>query len=1275
MMKCLARSAILSLAALVVVSSIRADSIDGEESSPRSLENGPLLDPLEDAVRLEQHANHLLWNSRYEQAEPLLLMALMIRKAVLGEQHPDYANVLAKLGVVYLNRDLYEQAEVHYRQARSILKPVLMKHNPNSVVNIGDFSRLHRALSKNVFGSYISANDDFVFATNIFPDPDYSFTFPDAADLETDVDLMMKQGDWQGAGLKLKLLLNLHRSNFGEMHPNALYILDNFVRLYENMKEYELAAKYLLQALAIRKMMLGEQHPHYVRNVDKLAWLYEEMVNSGIRNTEVLERNLLQALAIRRATVGERHPSYVRSLYALAVTYEKQENYLEAEPLHQQVLAMRKVTLGEEHPDYVASLNHLADLYFRMEYYEQAESLYQRVLAIRKTTFGEEHPHYVSDLEKLAFLYTEMEAYAASETLYQQARAIRKATQGEEHPDHVTTMDYLANLYIDMANYEQAEALYKQVLEIRKRVQGEDHPDYVVSLNRLADLYVSMENYEQAEALYKQALDAVYRHVLGIEWVQGAEALYKQALDAVYKHGLEIEWVQGEGHPNHVVSLNHLANLYVSMENYEQAEALYKQVLEIEWVQGEGHPNYVVSLNHLANLYVSMENYEQAEALYKQALEIRKRVQREEDPQYVATLEFLAALYQRMGEYFAAGRYIQEALALRQAMQGEQHSAYVRSLRNLTELYVDMGAHKLAKPLYRQVLGIYRTMLDRMAVVQSEREQLATGERLRSALDGYLSIAIDTGDSSYAAFEEILLWKGATLVRQRQYRQAASDPAVSELFKKLQGVTRQLASLARAYPEQSEEVAGWRERLNALNADRERLEVTLSGASAAFRQAQETVTVAEVAEALPDGAMLVDYLEFTKYADNQSTRSLLASVLRQDGTVTVFDLGPQEPVAEAIEMWRQTYGRSEHGMEAGQQLRKTLWDPLLSALGETKTLLVSLDGALGRLPLGALPGAQPDTYLLEEYELSFLPVPQLLPALVATHQQEAARGLLLVGDLDYDARQTERDSSVAPAPRSWRRNHNRAVAEVRGGVYFESLENTAGEILRIEDLFKSVFHPSEEAVELLRHADATEQRFRTLAPQFYHLHLATHGFFAPPQHKVDQGPGQRSGVYDGRGAAVVHGTDPGLLSGLVLSGANQPPQPEQDDGILTATEISFLPLAGAHLVTLSACETGLGATAGGEGLLGVQRAFQVAGARSTVASLWNVPDLATRLLMERFYRHLWEEEMSAADALRAAQLWLLKNPEVLRGLIASNSPSTRSSPQYWAAFQLSGDWR
>ena len=141
------------------------------------------------------------------------------------------------------------------------------------------------------------------------------------------------------------------------------------------------------------------------------------------------------------------------------------------------------------------------------------------------------------------------------------------------------------------------------------------------------------------------------------------------------------------------------------------------------------------------------------------------------------------------------------------------------------------------------------------------------------------------------------------------------------------------------------------------------------------------------------------------------------------------------------------------------------------------------------------------------------------------------------------------------------------------------------------------------------------------------------------------------------------GSLPGLDSGLVFAGANRNSEmPHPSNGILTATEAAVLPLDGVELVTLSACDTGLGYIASGEGLLGMQRAFQVAGARSTVASLWKVHNKASIEFMEHFYENLWLGGLTRLEAFRKTQLWLKNKPEY-------------SHPFYWAAFQLSGAWR
>ena len=136
----------------------------------------------------------------------------------------------------------------------------------------------------------------------------------------------------------------------------------------------------------------------------------------------------------------------------------------------------------------------------------------------------------------------------------------------------------------------------------------------------------------------------------------------------------------------------------------------------------------------------------------------------------------------------------------------------------------------------------------------------------------------------------------------------------------------------------------------------------------------------------------------------------------------------------------------------------------------------------------------------------------------------------------------------------------------------------------------------------------------------------------------------------------------GLLSGLVLAGANLPPEPNRDDGIITALEVAALDLQRVDLAVLSACETGLGQSAGGEGMLGLQRAFQSAGAQTTVSSLWSVDDAATQTMMTEFYKRLWDKEhpLGKLEALRQAQLEMLHHYDPRRKKTSRSRPWKRT---------------
>ncbi|HEV3386746.1 MAG TPA: CHAT domain-containing protein, partial [Gemmata sp.] len=237
-----------------------------------------------------------------------------------------------------------------------------------------------------------------------------------------------------------------------------------------------------------------------------------------------------------------------------------------------------------------------------------------------------------------------------------------------------------------------------------------------------------------------------------------------------------------------------------------------------------------------------------------------------------------------------------------------------------------------------------------------------------------------------------------------------------------------------------------------------------------------------------------------------------------------------------------------------------------------------------------------------------------------------------------------------------------------GPIDWKPLTATKGEIEAIEKLFKQEI-PAGKYLSLTQER-ATEAAIRREMSKHRYLHFATHGFFAAPGKTLK--PGLAANEWVGESVRTTH-ANPNLMCGLVCAGANKPTP--DDDGILTAQEILELNLDGVELAVLSACEANVGKSGAGDFIVGLQKAFQSAGARTTVASLWKVPDNANSILLSRFYENVFKKHLPALEALRETQLWVLNNG--VKAGILSEEPKDgeRTPPLYWAASSLAGDWR
>ena len=204
---------------------------------------------------------------------------------------------------------------------------------------------------------------------------------------------------------------------------------------------------------------------------------------------------------------------------------------------------------------------------------------------------------------------------------------------------------------------------------------------------------------------------------------------------------------------------------------------------------------------------------------------------------------------------------------------------------------------------------------------------------------------------------------------------------------------------------------------------------------------------------------------------------------------------------------------------------------------------------------------------------------------------------------------------------------------------------------------------------LLTGSNATEQAFKMDAPRVALLHMATHAYYLGECRESRSsvcGVGSTAPARAGA-TSLILGDRPLLLSGLALAGANRRgmTDDEKEDGMLTAEEIAGMDLSAVSWAVLSGCETGLGRTQASEGVIGLRRAFRMAGVQSLILSLWPVEDEAARVWMRRLYEARWNGRMDTAESVREASLRVLRE---------RRAQARDTHPWSWASFVATGDW-
>lgn len=827
---------------------------------------------------------------------------------------------------------------------------------------------------------------------------------------------------------------------------------------------------------------------------------------------------------------------------------------------------------------------------------KQSQAAYQKALDLFAPLAGERYA-WVAAMIDLGTSKAVAGELAAGVELLERGLAISRA---EEYGSReLTALNGLALAASARGDFPTALAYHEQILPLLAPLGME--ADIPIALNNIATASANSGNVQRAIEMFGRSLE-----------------LRRKAGDQ-----------RGTAR-----TLNNLGQTLISINEIEKGESYLRQAMELFRTAGDrigeagAHTAFGESRLRMGRSAEAATEFEAAATLYRQSAM---------NANLGGVLGPLAEVYTRTGQWEKARSTAEEALGLNRAA-GVGVS--------LSRAYTALALVAEQKGQHAEVLRQFDLALE-AARKSSERDGEGRVLSMRSAyFRRQQNLALALGDIERSlAVSDLAATRIANAATRTAYRASRANRADDhiDLLMAMHDRDPEAGYADRAY------VAAERSRARSLGEflgastrpqpvsprEAELVAALTKVQSNLFREgvpaARRKVLEKELAQVERDLDLLQRAVaqgsNATLYEvwDGERTRRELAGA---NGAVLTYALGPGRSTAwvhtaegtqvlklpgraeieKEVEAFRQLLARTTNALTAardeaavtaaGRRLYRLLLAPAMARLAGKQALVIIPDGALAYLPFEVLGEGRA---LIATHRVSYAPSASIAGALGKT-AGGAARTLLAMGDPLLPA---------ASAPGM--------AAQLERGFTFAALPNARGEVESLGRLF-----PGSNT---LVGEKASEQRMKAEDLSTYrYVHLAAHGYF-------DGSTPERSGIV------------------LAPSGA--------EDGFLQAREIANLRMT-ADLVTLSACQSGMGKVLAGEGVQGLARAFFLAGAKSVVVSLWNVNDAATAELMRRFYANL-KAGLGKDEALRQAKLAI------------RNQPGGRwRHPFYWAPFVLQG---
>ena len=802
-----------------------------------------------------------------------------------------------------------------------------------------------------------------------------------------------------------------------------------------------------------------------------------------------------------------------------------------------------------------------------------------------------------------------------------------KEVKGKESADYAEAVGNLGFLYDELGRFAVAEPMYKEALELKRRILKGDHPDLAMSINNMAMFYNERGDLKQAEPLLKDALEMNRR-------------------------------IYNSDHPALATSINNMAIFYLGRGDYKLAEPMFIEALEMRRRIFKGdHMDLARSINNLAAFYRDRGDYTQAEPFYNEALAMFRRIYKGDHPDLAMSINNMAVLYRDKGDDNKAEPLCKEALEMYRRIFPGGHPDLAMSINNMAALCRARGDNNKAEALYKESLEDYKNMLNNYFPSLSENEKKLFWNKVSNNFEAFNSFAVKRYLENPAIISSVynmqlytkaLLFNSTIKIKNRILN--SNDTALIEKYKDLTDKKEQLVKL---YMMNKETRRRKQINIDSLEYLANEIEKELSLKSEQFAQIHEKTNInwKTIKALLKPNEAAVEVVRFRYCDDNIFTNTIYyAFLIITQRTKNYPDFLLLENGKLLENEYYNDYRNNIRDSKEDKLSYIRYWEKLNKKLKGCKKIYFSADGIYNKLNPATflMPNGK---YLLDIQDIQQVNSTKDLFLKIKRTKKESAiyYNAILIGNPNFALSA----SQVLEATRKIKGitdDDDNFKHKITRGIGLNKLPGTEKEIKDIEKLL------IEKKIEVKTYlGDMALKTVIKTANNPSILHIATHGLF------LEDVKRESNNLLGFEEKKIID--NPLLRSGLFFTGADNyfnsdSAKPDGDEnGLLTAYEAMNLDLDKTELVVLSACETGLGEVINGEGVYGLRRAFQQAGAKTIVMSLWAVSDEATQYLMSSFYKN-WVSGISKREAFSKAQ---------------QDVKTKYKDPYYWGAFIMVGE--